>query len=93
MHEYERQFTEAVAENLAASIANEVRDGDVSRLVDSEEALTEKGRLYVRGYLVGRLSMLRAGAVGNPNLSADDTAAVAEILDEHEARIAAELYA
>lgn len=94
MREFERQFTESVVENLSTSIANNVREAmDVEDLVDDEQHLTDKGRMYVRGYVTGRLTMLRAGAVGNPNLSAEDIEGIAEIVDENEGGIAAALYA
>lgn len=94
MRDFEREFTEAVVENLSTSIANNVREAmDVEDLVDDERRLTETGRMYVRGYVTGRLTMLRAGAVGNPNLSAADIREVAEVVDEKEGSIAAALYA
>lgn len=94
MREFERQFVEMVVENLSTSIANSVRETyDVETLVDDDERLTAAGRLYVLGYLTGRLTMVRAGAIGNPNLSAEDLEALGEVVDDHESSIAAALYA
>ena len=94
MREFERQFAEAVVETLSTSIANNVREaGEVSTLVADDQQLTDEGRMYVRGYLTGRLTMVRAGAVGNPNLSVEDLEEIAGIVDEHEGAIAAALYA
>jgi hypothetical protein len=94
MESYERQFAEAVVDDLSTSIANNVREAiDVDALVEDEQNLTTEGRMYVRGYVVGRLTMLRAGAVGNPNLSAGDLERITEIVDRNESGIAAALYA
>lgn len=94
MREFERQFAEAVVDNLSTSIANSVREaGEVETLVEGEEQLSSAGRMYVRGYVTGRLTMLRAGVVGNPNLSATDLEQVADLVDEREGAIAAALYA
>lgn len=93
MREYEREYTETVVENLSTSIANSVREsGDIGDLVDDEEQLTAEGRMYVRGYITGRLMMIRAGAIGNPNLSADDLEEIAVIVEDNESAIAAALY-
>lgn len=94
MRDHERQFTEAIVREQAASIAGDLREaGDVSELVVDDRRLTDKGRLYVRGFVVGRLSMVRAGVIGNPNLSTADLDAVRSAIEENEAAIAAELHA
>lgn len=94
MREFERQFAETVIENLSTSIANSVREAnDIESLVDGDNELSAIGRMYVLGYLTGRLTMVRAGAIGNPNLSVDDLETLADIVDDHESGIAAALYA
>ncbi|WP_313691991.1 hypothetical protein [Halorarum halobium] len=93
MEAYERAYLEAIAENLAASIAMGMRDGSADvELVESEDRLTTAGELWVRGYLTGRLSMFRAGTNGNPNLSAADLTEIAAFVEDHQAGFAAELY-
>lgn len=93
METYEREFVEAVAENLGASIANGMRDAEDRDLLADERRLTEAGQQWVHGYLTGRLAMLRSGATGNPNLTVDDVEQVATIADRKEGDIAAQLYA
>lgn len=93
MEPYETAYLEAIADNLAASVASGMRDDatDVD-LVESDDRLTTSGRLWVRGYLTSRLSTFRAGTRGNPNLSQEDHEFLAEFVDEHQAGVAAELY-
>lgn len=94
MEPYEQAYLEAVIENLAASIANCMRDGVVdAEMVATQDHLTNHGRLWVCGYMTSRLSMIRAGRLGNPNLTADDLDAVTDLVTRHESIIAAELYA
>lgn len=94
MRDFEREFAETVIDNLSTSIANSVREAnDIESLVDDENQLTPIGRMYVLGYLTGRLTMVRAGAIGNPNLSVEDLETLAAIVDDHESGIAAALYA
>jgi hypothetical protein len=92
MEEYERKFLQAVAGNLAASIATGMRSTADEDLFEDETTLTPAGRMWARGYLTGRLSVVRSGATGNPNLSADDLEAVAALIDQNESDIAAQLY-
>ena len=93
MEPYETEYLEAVVDNLAASVANGMREGTTGEeLVESEDRLTASGRLWVNGYLTSRLSALRAGAHGNPNLSREDLEYVSSFVDEHQAQFAAELY-
>lgn len=94
VRDHERQFTEAIVQDLAASIAGDLREtADVAELVTADQQLTSKGRLFVRGFVLGRLSMVRAGVVGNPNLSTEDLEAVESTIEENESAIAAELHA
>lgn len=94
MESYEQAYLEAIIENLAASIANCMRDGVVdAEMVETQGNLTTHGRLWVCGYMTSRLSMIRAGRLGNPNLTADDLDAVTALVAQHESTIAAELYA
>ncbi len=92
MEEYEREFLRAVAGNLAANIASSMRTSVDEDLFEDESTLTPAGRLWAQGYLTGRLSVVRSGATGNPNLSADDLGAVADLIERREADIAAQLY-
>lgn len=93
MESYEEAYLEAVIDNLAASIANAMRDGTAADdLVESEDRLTDSGRLWVDGFLTGRLTMLRSGAVGNPNLSESDRRRVSALVERRESAVAAELY-
>jgi|GEM_PF-2985911 len=92
MEQYEREFLEAVAANLAASIASGMRSTTDEDLFEDETTLTVAGRMWARGYLTGRLSIVRSGTTGNPNLSADDLEAVAALIDQNESDIAAQLY-
>ncbi|MFB6129883.1 MAG: hypothetical protein ABEJ28_03570 [Salinigranum sp.] len=91
MEEYERQFMADVIESLSVSIASGMRECE-EEFVESKEGLTDHGRLYVRGYLTARLSMLRSAAVGNPNLTADDVDQITSLVEDNEAKIAAQLY-
>ena len=93
MEEYEREFLEAVTGNLTANIASGMRTTVEADLFEDETTLTTAGRLWAQGYLTGRLSVVRSGTTGNPNLSSGDLDAVAEVIDRHEADIAAQLYA
>lgn len=92
MEEYERAYLEAVADNLAASIASGMRSVTDEPLFEDEESLTAGGRLWAQGYLTGRLSVLRSGSTGNPNLSNDDLDQVASVVERNQASIAAQLY-
>lgn len=92
MEEYEREFLEAVVENLAASIASGMRSTTDEDLFEDDANLTAAGRMWAQGYLTGRLSIVRAGSTGNPNLSASDLEEVAALIDDNEASIAAQLY-
>lgn len=93
MEPYEREYLEEIADNLSASIASGMRDDTADvELIESEDRLTAYGQLWVRGYLTSRLSIFRAGAHGNPNLSQDDIEHIAEFVDERQAGFAAELY-
>jgi hypothetical protein len=93
MEPYERAYLEAVVENLSASIANCLRDGmtDVETIDDGGE-LTAPGHFWVCGYMTSRLAALRACAVGNPNLDADDLSDVRAIVSDHQREIVTELY-
>lgn len=91
VRDYERQFVRDVIDNLSASVAGGMREGD-GEFVESGETLTPQGLAYVRGYLTGRLSMLRGGSIGNPNLSEEDVEELTAIVEENEAAVAAELY-
>jgi hypothetical protein len=92
MDPHERLFLEEMIETLAVSIASGMRSEPNERLVESRDQLTECGRFWVHGYLIGRLTMLKSWTSGNPNLSQDDVEQVIELVDGHEASIAAELY-
>jgi hypothetical protein len=92
MRDHERRFLEEMIDTLAVSIASGMRGESSDRLVDSQHRLTESGRYWVHGYLVGRLTMLKSWTTGNPNLSDDDIREVTELVEGHEASIAAELY-
>ena len=92
MEAYERDYLDDVANNLAASIASGMRTVTEDRLFEDETSLTASGRLWAQGYLTGRLSMLRSGSTGNPNLSADDLEQLADLVERNEAEIAAQLY-
>ena len=93
MEAYERAYLDAIADNLAASVASAMRDGaDDVDLVESEDLLTASGRLWVHGYLTSRLSTFRAGSRGNPNLSREDLELIAAFVDERQGAFAAELY-
>jgi hypothetical protein len=93
MEPYEEAYLEAILENLATSIAQCLRDGGVDvELAESRDRLTDGGRLWVCGYVTSRLSMLRAGEGGNPNLSADDLERVHEVVDRHQSAIACQLH-
>jgi len=92
MEQYEREFLEAVAGNLAASIASGMRSTSEADLFEDETTLTPAGRMWAEGYLIGRLSLVRSGTTGNPNLSADDVEAVASLIEQSESDIAAQLY-
>lgn len=93
MEEYEVAYLEAVVDNLSASIASSMRDGvDDEPMVESDDQLTRAGRMWLRGYLTGRLAVHRAGVVGNPNLNESDLQRVSELADGREAAVAAELY-
>lgn len=93
MEEDERRFLERMLDTLGPSLARNMRETPTDDLVADDDRLTERGRLWVHGYLTGRLSMLRAGATGNPNLSAGDLSEIEDLVDGREAGIAAELYA
>lgn len=92
MEEYEREFLRAVAGNLAASIATGMRSTTDEDLFEDETTLTTAGRMWARGYLTGRLSIVRSGTTGNPNLSSEDLEEVAALIDQNESDIAAQLY-
>ena len=92
MEEYERAYLEAVTDNLAASIASGMRSVTDESLFEDEEHLTPSGRLWAQGYLTGRLSLLRSGSTGNPNLSSDDLEEVVALVEANQASIAAQLY-
>lgn len=99
MQSYERAFIDEVIQNLAASIASHLREGldAESFFVDDEgltdEGLTDEGWMFVYGYVTSRLTVLRASTTSNPNLTVEDMEEVRSCIDEHEANIAAELYA
>lgn len=94
MKSYERQFVDAVIQNLAVSIASNLRDAlETESFVEGEENLTPRGWMYVYGYVTSRLTLLRAATSDNPNLTVDDLEQVRSCIDDHEANIAAELYA
>lgn len=92
MEEYEREFLQAVAGNLSASIATSMRSTADQDLFEDETTLTTAGQMWATGYLTGRLSIVRSGATGNPNLSSDDLEEVVALIDENESDIAAQLY-
>ncbi|AQL41767.1 hypothetical protein BV210_03110 [Halorientalis sp. IM1011] len=93
MEPYEEEYLEAILENLSTSMAQCMRDGGVdAELVESRDRLTTSGRLWVCGYVTSRLSMVRAGEVGNPNLSVRDLEHVHEVVERHESAIACQLH-
>ena len=93
MEPYEEEYLEAILENLSTSMAQCMREGDAGvELVRNRSQLTDSGRLWVCGYVTSRLSMMRAGEVGNPNLSPEDLDRVHEVVARHESAIAEQLY-
>ncbi|MFD1589483.1 hypothetical protein ACFR9U_21105 [Halorientalis brevis] len=93
MESYEQAYLEMIVENMAASMANCMRDGVVDfEMVAGPDHLTDRGRLWVCGYMTSRLSMIRAGTHGNPNLSTADLTRLKDLVEQHESAIAAELY-
>lgn len=93
MEPYEEEYLEAILENLSTSMAQCMRDGGVDvELVESQDQLTDSGRIWVCGYVTSRLSMVRAGKVGNPNLTVEDLDHVHEVVDRHESTIACQLH-
>ncbi|WP_335999513.1 hypothetical protein [Halorientalis halophila] len=93
MEPYEEAYLEAILENLGTSMAHCMRDGEPGvELVESESELTNSGRLWVCGYVTSRLSTMRAGAGGNPNLTVTDLDRVEAVVDRHESTIAGHLY-
>lgn len=92
--DYERAYLDAALETLSASIASGMREGlEVERIVAADDELTDLGRTWVHGYLAGHLSLLRGSSAGNPNLAPEDIDALVDLAADHEAEIAAELYA
>lgn len=93
MKEYERAFLEDALAHLSASMANALREGfDTETVLANQNQLSEQGKIWVEGYLLGHLGMIRGCSVGNPNVSADDVTDVEALIDEHEGKIAGEVY-
>ncbi len=92
--DYEHAYLDVALDNLSASIASGMRDGiEIERLIEDDDSLTDLGRTWVHGYLAGHLAILRGSSTGNPNLRVDDIDELAALAEDHEAEIAAELYA
>ncbi|SEN91066.1 hypothetical protein SAMN05216388_100630 [Halorientalis persicus] len=93
MEQYEEAYLEAILENLSTSMAQCLREGDPGvELVRNRSQLTDSGRFWVCDYVTSRLSMVRVGEGGNPNLTADDLDRVREVVGRHESAIAEQLY-
>ena len=93
MDEHEREFMRRTLRSLAPSMAIQLRHGvaDV-RVIEDGDRLTAAGRMWVRGYLAGRLSTLRAETTGRRTLSCEDLEDIAALVERSEKQIVAEIY-
>ena len=93
MKEHERQFLEDTLAHLSASMGNALREGfETETVLDDRDSLSEFGSMWVQGYLLGQLAVVRSSSVGNPNVSPDDIEEIGALVDEHGGRIASEVY-
>jgi hypothetical protein len=93
MKEYERKLLEETLSNLSASMGNALREGfEADEILADRAELTENGVMWVKGYLVGQLAVIRGASAGNPNVSDDDITEISELAEEHGSRIASEIY-
>lgn len=93
MEEYERRLLEDTVSHLSASIGNALREGfETEEVLEGKDELTDYGAMWVQGFLVGHLSAVRGSSAGNPNVSPEDIAEIASLVDEHGSRIASEIY-
>ncbi|WP_327053328.1 hypothetical protein [Halomicrococcus gelatinilyticus] len=93
MKEHERKFLEDTVTHLATSIANNLREEyRTDEIIEDKNTLTDYGEMWVRGYLMGRLTLIRGCSTGNPNVSPDDITEIGRLVDEHEGRIASTVY-
>lgn len=94
MHEDERGLLERSLSTAPTRFAREMEEVyDIADLLDENDQLTALGRAWVRGYVTAQLSVLRHTGTDSPALSGADVEAVAELVADYEAAIAAELYA
>ncbi|WP_129113613.1 hypothetical protein [Halegenticoccus tardaugens] len=93
MKAYEREFLTETLETCSVSIAYLLREGFTSEeVLESQRELTDLGLMWVRGFVASRLMLLRSCCARNPNISPADLDEVTELVDEHEAKIAGQLY-
>ncbi|WP_101297421.1 hypothetical protein [Halegenticoccus soli] len=93
MKAYEREYLNETLETCAVSIAHLLREGFVSEeVLESQSQLTDFGLMWVKGFIAGRLMLIRSCCVGNPNLSPADIDELTELAGQHEAKIAGQLY-
>jgi hypothetical protein len=93
MKEHERQFLEDTLAHLSASMGNALREGfETETVLEDKDSLSEYGSMWVQGYLLGQLAVVRGCSVGNPNVSPDDIAEIESLVNEHGSRIAGEVY-
>lgn len=93
MQDHERQFLEDTLAHLSASMGNALREGfETETILEDKDSLSEYGSMWVQGYLLGQLAVVRGCSVGNPNVSPDDIDEIGALVDEHGGRIASEVY-
>jgi hypothetical protein len=93
MEEHERKLLEDTLSNLSASMGNALREGfETEEVLSDRDGLSEHGVMWVKGYLVGQLAMIRGGSVGNPNVSEADVTEVSNLVEKHGGQIASEVY-
>jgi len=93
MKDHERTFLEDTVTHLATSIANDLREEfGTDEIIENRDTLTDYGAMWVEGYLMGRLTLIRGCSTGNPNVSPDDITEIRALVDEHEGRIASAVY-
>ena len=93
MEDYERQFLEDTLAHLSASMGNALREGfETETILDDKDSLSEFGSMWVQGYLLGQLAVVRGCSVGNPNVSPEDIEEIGSLVDERDGRIASAIY-
>jgi hypothetical protein len=93
MKDHEREFLDETVTSRATSIANVLREEfGTDKIIENRDTLTDYGEMWVQGYLMGRLTLIRGCSTGNPNVSPDDITEIGALIDEHEGRIASAVY-